>query len=171
MINLPSFASILEDDFTPYTEKIMKFIKGVFENDVSVLWESVSDDTEVILEDAENFSIKTNFAQCLMLLINNLENKFSSYVEESFSIILNQDVWDWDKDTVKYIYDWCARLILYEESLEKKKSYLHKIIPFLENKLEQLNNEEDFDQLLDIIRSTKAIFEPLKNTDTLSNIL
>ena len=148
MDSLPSFAPILEDDFTPYTEKIIKFIKGVFENDVSVLWESASDNTEAILEDVENFSTKTNCAQSLLLLINNLDNKFSSYVEESFSIILNQDVWDWDKDTVGYIYTWCERLIFFEESLEKKKSYLHKILPFLENKLEQLNNEEDFDQLL-----------------------
>ena len=51
---------ILGDEFIPYVEKLLKFIKGVFEKDVAVLWGSGSsdNDADTIFEEADTFDLK-----------------------------------------------------------------------------------------------------------------
>ena len=113
--------------------------------------------------------LSSNCAQTLMLLINNLEKAFQPYIENSMSLILSESIWDFESEAMKHIYECCTRMILFEESLDRKKDYLGRVIPRFKEKIEEICKEVEFDQLLDLIKSFKGCFEPLKATNVLGS--
>ena len=59
-------------------------------------------------------------------------------------------------------------MIVFEESIDRKKEYLGRVIPRFKEKIKELCKEEEFDQLLALIMTFKGCFEQLKTTDVLS---
>ena len=113
------------------------------------------------------FEVSSNCAYTLIKLINNLEKRFQPFIEDNMSLILSENIWSFEPRAMKYIYECCSKMIVFEESLDKKKFYLGKVIPRFKEKIKELCKEVDFDQLLDSIINFKNCFKPLKATNVL----
>ena len=104
-----------------------------------------------------------------MLLVNNLEKRFQPFIEDNMSLILSENIWSFEPRAMKYIYECCSKMIVFEESLDRKKFYLGKVIPRFKEKIKELCKELEFDQLLNLIKFFKGCFKSLKATNVLSN--
>ena len=124
----------------------------MFEKDVTVLWGSGSsdNDADTIFEEADTFEISWNCAQTLMLLVNNLEKRFQPFIEDNMSLILSENIWSFEPRAMKYIYECCSKMIVFEESLDRKKFYLGKVIPRFKEKIKELFDDDHIDILYQI---------------------
>ena len=146
------------------------FIKAVFEKDTSILWATEDDegDLDDILDEEDTYEVKANCAETLKLLVNNLEKKFAPYIEKSFDIILTQEVWDNESTTMGFIYELCDGLFLYEESIDKRKTYIQRIIPLFKVKIDKLNDDENYDELYQWIQCLQAWFKHFEKANAIS---